>query len=47
VSPFFQSINEFLDGFGQNVPRSAAMLGSLAEAAGEAQLMLRAMKSAG
>ena len=40
VSPFFDAIDAYLDGFGDNVPDAGAALGSLAEAAAEAKLML-------
>jgi hypothetical protein len=47
VSPSFESINAYLDGFGDNVPEAAAALGSLAEAAAEAKLILQAPDSGG
>jgi hypothetical protein len=47
VSPLFESINAYLDGFGEDVSAAAAALGSLAEAAAEAKFILEAPKSAG
>ena len=41
VRPLFEAINEYLDGFADNVPASAAALGSLAEAVAEAELILK------
>jgi hypothetical protein len=41
VEPHFESINRYLDGFGETpLPESAIALGALAEAASEAQLLL-------
>jgi hypothetical protein len=47
VSPLFESINAYLDGFGEDVSAAAAALGALAEAAAEAKFILEAPKSAG
>lgn len=42
VEPHFESINRYLDGFGdKSMPESATALGALAEAAAEAQILLQ------
>jgi hypothetical protein len=40
LSPYFGAINDYLDSFGDRVPASACALGTLAEAACEARLIL-------
>lgn len=47
VTPLFESIDAYLDGFGDNVSCAAAALGSLAQAAVEAKLILEAPDSGG
>jgi hypothetical protein len=47
VSPSFGAINAYLDGFAGDIPEAAAALGSLAEAAAEARVILDASGSRG